>query len=57
MEKIMTTMHNSEASIEVPELKGVLSEEELQKVFGGRAGGDKLEYMKVTMSDCFISQV
>ena len=57
MEKIMTTMHNSEASIEVPELKGVLSEEELKNVFGGRAGGDKLEYMKVTMSDCLVSQV
>jgi hypothetical protein len=57
MEKILTTMHNSEASIDVPELKRVLSEEELQKVFGGRAGGDKLEYMKVTMSDCFVSQV
>jgi hypothetical protein len=29
------TMHNSEASLEVRALKDVLSEEELQKVFGG----------------------
>jgi hypothetical protein len=31
----MTTMHNSEASPEVHELKHELSEEELQKVCGG----------------------
>ena len=49
-------VHNSKASPEVHELKD-LSEEQLQAVFGGRAGGDKLEYMKVTMSDCLVSQV
>ena len=51
------TVHNSKASLGVRELKDELSEEQLQTVFGGRAGGDKLEYMKVTMSDCFVSQV
>jgi hypothetical protein len=51
------TVHNSKASPEVHELKDQLSEEHLQAVFGGRAGGDKLEYMKVTMSDCLVSQV
>jgi type VI protein secretion system component Hcp len=34
--KIMTTMHNSEASLEVRELKHELSEE-LKNVFGGKA--------------------
>ena len=52
----MTTMDNSD-SLEVRELKDELSEEQLQTVFGGKAGGDKLEYMKVTMSDCLVSQV
>jgi hypothetical protein len=51
------TVHNSKASLGVHELKDELSEEQLQTVFGGRAGGDKLEYMKVTMSDCLVSQV
>jgi hypothetical protein len=51
------TVHNSKASLAVRELKDELSEEQLQTVFGGRAGGDKLEYMKVTMSDCLVSQV
>jgi hypothetical protein len=51
------TVHNSKASLGVRELKDELSEEQLQTVFGGRAGGDKLEYMKVTMSDCLVSQV
>ena len=37
MEKIMTPMHNSKASIEVRELKDELREEELQTVFGGKA--------------------
>ena len=49
------TVHNSKASLGVHEHE--LSEEQLQTVFGGRAGGDKLEYMKVTMSDCLVSQV
>jgi len=33
----MTTMHNSEASLEVHELKDELGEEELKNVFGGKA--------------------
>jgi len=37
MEKIMTTTHNSEASLEVRELKDELSEKELKNVFGGKA--------------------
>jgi hypothetical protein len=34
----MSTMHNSEASPEVHELKHELSEEELKNVFGGESG-------------------
>ena len=33
----MTTTHNSEASLEVRELKDELSEKELKNVFGGKA--------------------
>jgi hypothetical protein len=36
MEKVMTTMHNSD-SLEVRELKDELSEKELKNVFGGKA--------------------
>jgi hypothetical protein len=35
MEKIMTTMHNSEASIEVRELKDELRDDDLDVVTGG----------------------
>ena len=40
----MTTMHNSEASLEVRELKHELSEEELKNVFGGKATFHDLSY-------------
>jgi hypothetical protein len=35
MEKIMTTTHNSEASLEVRELKDELRDDELDAVSGG----------------------
>ena len=38
----MTTMHNSEASLEVHELKDELSETELKNVFGGKASFNDL---------------
>jgi type VI protein secretion system component Hcp len=44
MEKIMTTMHNSEASLEVHELKNELGEEELKNVFGGKASFHDLSF-------------
>ena len=43
MEKIMTTMHNSD-SLEVRELKDELSEKELKNVFGGKASFHDLSF-------------
>ena len=40
----MTTMHNSEASLEVHELKNELGEEELKNVFGGKASFHDLSF-------------
>jgi hypothetical protein len=36
---------------------GLLHDEELDVVVGGKAGKDKQNYMVVTMSDCFVSSV
>jgi hypothetical protein len=36
---------------------GLLRDEELDAVVGGKGGRDKQNYMVVTMSDCFISSV
>lgn len=41
----MTTMHNSEARLEVHELKDELSETELKNVFGGKASFNDLSFM------------
>jgi len=38
------TMHNSEASLEVHELKNELGEEELKNVFGGKASFHDLSF-------------
>jgi type VI protein secretion system component Hcp len=46
MEKIMTTMHNSEARLEVHELKDELSETELKNVFGGKASFNDLSFTR-----------
>ena len=40
-----TTMQNSKASLEVRELKGELSEEQLQKVYGGKASFHDLNFV------------
>ena len=43
-----TTMHNSEASLEVHELKHELGEEELKNVFGGKASFNDLSFVHLT---------
>ena len=48
MEKIMSkaTMHNSEASFDVRELKDELSEEELKNISGGKANFQDFQVVK-----------